>query len=303
MKSPGQQITDILMEHPERRRFDITLNRKAVGPILSFPPTDETVGRVIPGSILPLRMRSLIPQGTTVGSGILYVREVSFTETAIVPVAPGTPKPQPIMTYDVQHSPVTTIPAYLKLPSQYWDDFAMLESWMGARLLYGLEIAEEKQLLNGNGVSPNLEGFMAVALPAPVIAAPPAPGPAAILASVANGIAYLYQQGYSPTGIVMNPNDWGVLLLGLGAPAWVTVPIMLWGVPVVISSGMISGNYLVGQFNPFSQIFDREEAALELADQNEDDFVKNLITLRAEERLALAIYQTSAFVKGTFLLS
>lgn len=302
MKTPGRQIAEILTEHPERKRFDITLDRKA-NPILSYPATDETVSRVIPGSILPLRLRSLIPQGTTTGSGILYVREVSYNETVIVPVAPGAPKAAPVLSYDVQHCPVTTIAAYLKLPKQYWDDFTMLESWMGARLIYGLDIAEEKQLLNGNGVAPNLEGFMQVALTAPAAAPLPPPGPTAILGAVAAGIAYLYQQGYSPTGIVLNPNDWGVLLLGLGAPAWVMVPIMLWGVPVVISSGMISGNFLVGQFNPFSQIFDREDAALEVADQNEDDFVKNLMTLRAEERLALAIYQTSAFVKGTFLLS
>lgn len=310
-KSPGQQVTDILMEYPERRRFDIALDRKAVTPILSYPSTAETIDRVIPGSILPLRMRNLIPQGTTVGSGILYVREISYNENVIVPIAPGGAKSQPVMSYDVQLQPVITIPAYLKLPKQYWDDFSMLQSWMDARLLYGLSMAEENQFLNGDGTGANLQGFMAVALAGPAASPLPPPGPSAVLGGVAAGIAYLYQQGYAPTGIVLNANDWGLTLTArtaagdyvLGPPALITNPASLWGIPVVISKSMISGNYLVGQFNPFSQIFDREEAAVELADQNQDDFIRNLITARAEERLALAIYQPSAFIKGTFLLS
>lgn len=300
-KTPGQQVTDTLLEHPESRRF--TVERKAVSPILLYPPTYETVPRVIPGPVVPLRMRDLIPQGTTVGSGIVYVRETSFTSSPIVPIAAGALKAQADLTYDVQQQPVITIPAYMKLPKQYWDDFAMLQSWMDSRLYYGLTQAEEIQFLNGNGVAPNLQGFMLVALSVPAVTPAPTPGASAVLAGVASGVAYVYGRGYTPTGIVLNPNDFGVLLPALGTPAWITAPISLWGIPVVISPAMASGSFLVGQFDPYSQIFDRDEAALEMADQNQDDFIKNLVTLRAEERLALAIYQPGAFAKGTFLLS
>jgi HK97 family phage major capsid protein len=303
MKSPGKQITDMLIEKPERRRFDIAVDRKAATPILAYPPTYETVDRVIPGRTWQYRMRSLITPGSTVGSGIVYVRETSFTTNTIVPVAPGAPKPQPVMTYDVQQQPVITIPAYLKLPSQYWQDFAMLQSWMDSRLMYGLALAEENQFLNGNGTAPNLQGFMAVALTAPAPTPAPTPGAAAVLAGVASGIASVYGQAYAPNGIVLNPNDFGLMLFALGTPTLVTTPITLWGIPVVATQAMASGSYLVGQFDPYSQIFDREEAAVEVADQNEDDFIRDLVTVRAEERLALAIYQPSAFAKGTFLLS
>jgi HK97 family phage major capsid protein len=303
MKTPGEQVCDILLEHPERRRFDFTLDRKAVTPILSYPATYETVDRVIPGRKWQYRMRSLIPQAPTIGSAILYVREVSFTSNTIVPVAPGAPKNQPNASYDVQLQPVITIPAYLKLPKQYWQDFLMLQAWMESRLMYGLAIAEENQFLNGNGTAPNLQGFMAVALTAPAPTPAPTPGGAAILAGVASGLAYVYGQGYAPNGIVLNTSDYGLMLFSLGTPTLVTAPLTLWGIPVVATQAMASGNYLVGQFDPFSQIFDREEAAIELADQNEDDFIRNLMAVRAEERLALAIYQPSAFAKGTFLLS
>jgi HK97 family phage major capsid protein len=301
MKSPGTQITDILIERPERRRFEITLDRKAAGPILTYPPTAETVGRVIPGPVVPRRLRSLIPSGATSGSAILYVRETSFTNSPIAPTPPGNLKPATNLTYDVQLQQVTTIPAYLKIPDQYWEDFVMFQSWIDARLLYGLSVSEENQMLNGDGTGSNLQGFMLVALTAP------AAGAGSLLDNVAAAIGYLYGNGYVPTGIVLNPNDWGAALKAgtggsypLGPPAVILDPLNLWGIPVVLSKAMAAGKLLVGQFNPYSQIFDRDTAAVEVADQNEDDFLKNLDTVRAEERLALAIYQPAAFAKGAF---
>jgi HK97 family phage major capsid protein len=293
MKTPGEQITGTLLEHPERRRFNVNVGRKAVTPILTYPSTAETVDRVIPGPVLPLRLRSLITPGQTVGSGILYARETSFTSSTIVPVNPGALKGAADLSYEIVQQPVITIPAYLKLPKQYWEDFVMLESWMNSRLLYGLSDAEENQLLNGNGIAPNLQGLMAVAMAV-------TPGAAGLLNGVAAGIAAVYGRGYLVTGIVVNPADWGKILTTLGTPALMGPSMTLWGIPVVISKWMTALNYLVGQFNPYSQIFDREEAAVEIADQDQDDFIRNLVAIRAEERLALAVYQPGAFAKGTF---
>jgi Phage capsid family len=309
VKSPGAQVTDMLLERPERRRFDIALARKAAIPV--FPPTStyETVGQVIPGPQLPLHLRSLIPAGRTVGSGILYARETAYDDSVSHPVAPGDLKPQGNLAYEIVLQPVITIPAYMKLPAQYWDDYAMFQSWIDIRLLYGLSVAEEYQLLNGNGATPNLEGLMQVAPVVPTVT--PAPiGGAALLANVAAGIASVYSRGYLVTGIVLNPYDWALTQSAhdangdflLGPPALITDGLNLWGIPVVISKAMASGNYLVGQFNPYCQIFDRDDAAVEVADQNEDDFVRNLVSVRAEERLAFAIYQPGAFGKGTFTI-
>jgi hypothetical protein len=290
MKSPGQQITDMALERPERRRFEISLERKA---ILAYPSTAETIDRVIPGPVLPLRLRSLIPPGRTVGSGILYARETAFTSSTIIPVSPGALKGAADLTYEIVQGPVVTIPAYMKLPKQYWEDFAMLQSWIDSRLLYGLADAEENQLLNGNGVAPNLQGLMLVAIAV-------SPAAANLLAGVAAGIAAVYGRGYLPTGIVLNPGDWGRALVSVGTPMLLEPTLTLWGVPVVVSKYMVTGNYLVGQFNPYSQIFDREDAAVEVADQDQDDFLKNMVAIRAEERLAFAVYQPGAFAKGTF---
>ena len=208
------------------------------------------------------------------------------------------------LTYEVQQRPVTTIAAFMKASRQAWDDFPMFQSWIDSRMLYALAAAEEKQLLNGTGVAPQLEGLMIVAQAATTV---PGTGGIAVLDNVAAGLAALYGRSYIPDGIVLSPADWAKVVTAKAAggpymldPRGAVVAPTLWGTPLVISPAMAAGSYLVGQFNPYCQIFDREEAVVEVADENQDDFVKNLVTVRAEERLAFAIYQPGAFSKGTF---
>jgi HK97 family phage major capsid protein len=63
---------------------------------------------------------------------------------------------------------------------------------------------------------------------------------------------------------------------------------------------MTVDRFLTGAFNLGAQIFDREDANVEISTEDSDNFRKNLVTIRAEERLALAVYRPESFVKGTF---
>ena len=58
--------------------------------------------------------------------------------------------------------------------------------------------------------------------------------------------------------------------------------------------------FLTGAFKLGAQVFDRWQARVEVATENEDDFVKNMVTILAEERLALAVYRPQAFIYGDF---
>ena len=110
-----------------------------------------------------------------------------------------------------------------------------------------------------------------------------------------------------PTGIVLNPTDWfkiettkdtaGAYIVG--NPADGTTP-RLWGLPVVETPAMTVDKFLVGAFRYGAQIFDRMDARVEISTEDSDNFRKNLVTIRAEERLALAVYRPEAFVKGDF---
>src|SRR5699024_11048282 len=72
----------------------------------------------------------------------------------------------------------------------------------------------------------------------------------------------------------------------------------LWNLPVVETNAMTVNNFLVGSFRFAAQIFDRMDIEILLSTENKDDFEKNMVSIRAEERLALAVYRPEAFVTG-----
>ena len=82
--------------------------------------------------------------------------------------------------------------------------------------------------------------------------------------------------------------------------AAVLVGKTLWNLPVVDTEAMATGNFLVGAFGLASQIFDRMDAVILIADQHEDYFIKNKLVVLCEERLALVNRRPSAMVKGNF---
>ena len=71
------------------------------------------------------------------------------------------------------------------------------------------------------------------------------------------------------------------------------------GLTVDVTTAIAQGTVLVGGFQESAQIFRRQGVTVEMTNSNVDDFVNNLITVRAEERLALAVYRPAGFGKVT----
>jgi HK97 family phage major capsid protein len=120
---------------------------------------------------------------------------------------------------------------------------------------------------------------------------------AALQASVAEYVA---------SGFVLNPIDWTKIELTkdgqnryiIGYPAGEIGPT-LWGLPVVATNSMTANNYLTGAFDQAAQIFDREDPEVLLSTEDGSNFIQNMVTVLAEERLALAIYRGTALITGT----
>ncbi len=74
---------------------------------------------------------------------------------------------------------------------------------------------------------------------------------------------------------------------------------MVWGLKVVVTTAIATGTALVGAYKLGAQFFLRSGLALESTNSNEDDFRRNLIALRAEERGALAVYRPKGFCSLT----
>lgn len=248
-----------------------------------------------------MTIRDLIAPGTTESNSVEYVRETGFTNNA-APVAEGTAKPYSDITFELETAHVRTIAHLFKASRQILDDASALQSYIDARARYGLMLSEENQLLYGNGTGANLYGIVPQAQEFD-----PAFDPASPTAIDRLRLAILQSAlaEFPADGIVLHPIDWAVIELTkdgenryiIANPADGTAP-RLWNLPVVATQAMTQNQFLTGAFGLGAQIFDRDEIEVLISTENADDFEKNMVTIRAEERLALATYRPEAFVTG-----
>lgn len=263
----------------------------------------------LPGVIAPndrrLTVRDLLMPGQMDGSVLEYVRETGFNNNAAT-VAEGARKPESDIQLELVSTTAKVIAHIAKASRQILDDAAMMRSYIDGRLRYGLAFREEAQLLNGDGTGQNLLGIV------PQATAYAAPGGITTTAPTSiDQLRFAMLQAalaeYPATGHVLNPIDWARIETTkdaegryiIGNPQG-TVSPTLWGLPVVATQAMAQDKFLTGAFQLGAQVFDRWQARVEIATENEDDFVRNLVTMLCEERLALAVYRPQAFVYGDF---
>jgi len=251
-----------------------------------------------------LFIRDLIAPGRTGAPAIFWVQQTGFTNAAKV-VPENTAKPYSDIQFATKITPVTTIAHMFKASKQILDDFAQLQSTVDAEMRYGLKYVEEQEILFGDGTGVHLHGIV-----------PQATAFAAAFAvEQQNGIddlrlAMLQAQlaRFPASGHVLHFIDWAKIELTkdtlgryiLANPAALTGPT-LWGLPVVATEApAFQGKFLTGAFNAAAQLFDREDANVVISTENADDFEKNMISIRCEERLALAVKRPGAFIYGSF---
>lgn len=261
----------------------------------------------LPGIVgIPQRrmtIRDLITPGQMDGNTLEYVREKGFVNNA-APVAEGAAKPSSDMQLELITTSAKVIAHWMKASKQILDDISQLRSIIDQRLLYGLAYVEETQLLNGDGTGQNLLGILPQAEEYAAPAGFTAPTPLTSIDILRIAMLQAALAEYPATGHVLHPIDWaGIETLKdgegryiIGNPQGTAQPTM-WGLPVVATQAIAAGTFLTGAFRLGAQLFDRWDARVEVGYVN-DDFTKNLVTILAEERLALAVYRPEAFVTG-----
>lgn len=261
---------------------------------------------VVPGVERRLTIRDLLMPGRTNSSSIQYPKETGFTNSADTHTeTAGTAKPQSEIKFDLVTSNVTTIAHWVLATRQILDDAPMLQSYIDGRLRYGLKLVEEDQLLNGGGTGTDLNGIYTQASASTANLAVVSSPTKIDVIRIAMLQAALAE--FPPNGVVLHPTDWaGIELTKDTAGAYIignpqdSAQPRLWGLPVVATQAMTLDKFLVGSFGMGAQIFDRSDATVEISTEDDQNFRKNLVTILAEERLALAVYRPEAFVKGDF---
>ncbi|ORE90639.1 phage major capsid protein, HK97 family [Stappia sp. 22II-S9-Z10] len=271
----------------------------------SLVPSDRRAGIVAPPN-RAMTIRDLLMPGTTSSNNVEYTQETGFTNNADV-VSETTAKPKSDITFELENAPVRTIAHYFKASRQILDDAPGLQSYIDGRARYGLMFKEEAQLLNGDGTGQNITGLVTAATD---YSAEFTPVSEQNIDTLRLALLQVILAEYPSNGFVLNPIDWARIELTkdgegryiLGNPQNGSQP-RLWNLPVVETQAMASGDFLTGAFNMGAQIFDRMDIEVLLSSENEDDFIKNMFTIRAEERLALAIYRPESFVYGQFTVA
>ena len=205
---------------------------------------------------------------------------------------------------------LSKVAGFIKLSDEMLEDLDFLVSEINGRLLYDLSLVEESQVLSGDGTGTNLLGLLnrSGVQTGTATADTLADEIFKSMTKVANAT------GLAADALVINPADYEGLRLakdgneqyygggyfaGQYGVGGVPEQPPVWGLRTVVSPAVAIGKPVVGAFNTAATLYRKGGVAVEATNSNEDDFTRGLVTVRAAERLALAVRRPAAFVKIT----
>ena len=255
-----------------------------------------------------MRVRDLLRRYEITTGAIEFVRENVFTNAAS-PQEETVSKLQSDISFLATNINLVTLAHWISASKQSLEDYGMLEAYINGRLTEGLLDTEDEQILLGSGVGANINGLVTQAT---TVLGKYATSGDNYIDKVGNALTELEDDKYTPDAIVVNPADWRKMLKAktntggantgeylLGGPASVAEQ-RLWGLPVVTCPKMPVGSFLVGQFTGSAAVFGRGGIQVELSTEHADFFIRNMVAIRAEERIALAVFRPAAFRFGSF---
>lgn len=259
-----------------------------------------------------ITVMDLIPRLSTESDTVEYVREDTFTNNAAA-VAEATAttgttgrKPESALVYSVQTSPVRTVAHWIPITNRMLADAPAIRGLINGRLMLGLDLELEDQIVTGSGTGEDLTGILNTAgINIQGI------GTDNVMDAIFKARTQIRVNGRSrPNAVVLHPNDWQSIRLTrenvasatlgqylMGPPSQVGATT-LWGLPVVESEAETENTGLVGDFAMGCSLFDREMAAIRVG-TIDDQFVRNMQTILAELRAAFIVWRPTAFAKVT----
>jgi HK97 family phage major capsid protein len=265
----------------------------------------------------PLTLRGLVSNRRTTSDTVEFVQQTSHTNAAAVvaeatssaaPTAPGGAgalvnvagggyKPEGAWAYVVVTAAVKTIAEWVPATKRALADVAQLEGLINDELRADIAETEENQILNGDGTGENFTGIATTSgIQTQSFATD-------IFTSIRKGITKAKTVGrVNPNAILMNPADAESVDLTkdgnnqyyYGGPQTLNQRTM-WGLPIVESESQTAGFVTVGDFTK-AVVWDREQTTVTMTDSHADFFIRNLVAILAEERLAFGVTRPSAFV-------
>lgn len=296
--------------------FELNIDKKVVGNMASsanltgsyfVPPT------LVPGvNVRPYEsqhVRDFIPIGSTNSNVVRYLVD-NGGEGGPAMVAEAGTKPQIDRDIEIKDAPVRKMATYFRVPEEMIEDIPYLQSFLGQIGLEEVMVVEDNQLLYGDGTGQNISGLNALGTAF-------AAGTSVIGASAneydvigASKKQLRIAKFGGPLIAFVNPNNYYDMRYKrkdttnnyiFQAPSLNPLDSSLQadGVRIFEHTSVVNGDFFV--FSPrVASIFDRAGTTVRFYDQDQDNAIKNLITIVIEKRLAFVVYYPAGVIRGTF---
>lgn len=285
----------------ERRRFEVVVPdvKALVGvgaaPDSVVPVAADRSGQIVGQPFRRLRVLDLLPVLPASSGSAEFPRQTGFTEGAGYQDTEGARKGESSPQIELMNVPIATIAHWVKASTQVLADLPQLQSYVERLMEHYLRVKLEREVLSGDGIGRHIPGFLTEA---PVFV----PTATATPDRISEQLAAIEVADYEPDAVVMHPNLWhsirtskaagsGEYLAGnFSNPAQAS----LWGVPVIRTRSIPANKVLTGAFAQGAALLMRQAVGVEIG-RDADDFTKNLLTILAEVRAGLAIFDLAAF--------
>lgn len=298
-------IKDFFKGQREKFNFDVdadTLKAPITVPSGSVAP--EFLPIVGPGHD-DIHARNAIPVFPTVADIVKFVQFTYTGATAgFAMVDVGAAKPELLYTSALAEAPVRKLAGWLDVPDEVMDDVVGFRAWIAYELPKAYLDAEDMQVFKGDGTGLNLLGLWYQADNQTL--------PFGSVSYTSNqwdklmaAITEIRTRKRSTSAAFVSPIFYMELWINKGTTKEYTYPIVMGengvlyvgGVPIYWSNVFEYYEGLVGDFARGASIHQRKAMNIAYSGENKDNFVKNVVTIRLEGRIALAIRVPEAFIR------
>jgi HK97 family phage major capsid protein len=266
-----------------------------------YAPHSPRTGLHVEAAVRPIEILDLIPTRPILQAVDKYMEETTRTHSA-AEKSEGAAYAESAFVWTERTQAVEKITDSLPVTDEQLEDGGQLAGILDSRLRFGVRQRLDRQVLVGDGTSPNLSGILDRSTQTQAKGGDP------YFDAIFKAITKVRHTGYaSPSAVVLHPTDYQSIRLTrtadgryiMGEPMAAGAQV-IFGLPIAISGAITQGTGLVGDFVNFCYIGERRGIQV-LVGYVGDQFKEGKRTIRADLRACFTVTRPYAFCTVTGL--